>query len=87
MKLKRSRNVHNISLYKICFVLPLLMCFRCYGNLKFPLTYNEKSESVFYCYLTADTCILTERFYKYLLSSKEVVQIPHFDLLPWHPKV
>ena len=45
MNLKLCRNVHNISLYKNCFLLPLLMLFRCYGNLKFPLTYNEKSES------------------------------------------
>ena len=51
-------------------------------QLKFPLTYNEKSESRSFFYLTAGTCILTERFYKCLLSSKEVVQIPHFDLLP-----
>ena len=34
MKLKLCRNVH-ISLYKIylCFLLPLLKCFHCYGNL------------------------------------------------------
>ena len=30
---------------KIAFLLPLLMYFRCYGNLKFPLTYNGKSEN------------------------------------------
>ena len=40
-----------------------------------------------YCYLTTGTCILTERFYKCLLRRKEVVQIPHFDLLPWQQKV
>ena len=27
------------------FLLLLLMCFRCYDNLKFPLTYNGKSEN------------------------------------------
>ena len=32
MKLKLCRNVHNICLYKS--LLPLLMCFCCYGNLK-----------------------------------------------------
>ena len=37
LKLKLCRNVHNISLYKTFFILlPLLMCFHCYGNLKFP---------------------------------------------------
>ena len=40
-----------------------------------------------YCYLTAGACILTERFYKCSLSSKEVVQIPHFNFLPWQLKV
>ena len=46
IKLKLCRNVHNISLYKKgLFLLPLLMYFRCYGNLKFPLTYNGKSEN------------------------------------------
>ena len=47
----------------------------------------RKEKVGIYCYLTAGTCILTERFYKCLLSSKEVVQIPHFDLLPWQLKV
>ena len=46
MKLKLSRNVHNNSLYKkVSFLLLLLMCFHCYDNLKFPLTYNGKSKS------------------------------------------
>ena len=45
VQLKLCRNLHNISRYKTCLLLLLLMCFRCYGNLKFPLTYNEKSES------------------------------------------
>ena len=30
---------------KMVFLLSLLMCFRCYGNLKFPLTYNGKIEN------------------------------------------
>ena len=44
MKLKLCRNVHNIKLYKHTVLMLLLMCFRCYGNLKFRLTYNGKSE-------------------------------------------
>ena len=37
MKLKFFRNVHNMCLHKIyVFLLPLLMCFRRYGSLKFP---------------------------------------------------
>ena len=35
----------TLAFTKLCFLLPLLMCFRCYGNLKFLLTYNGKSES------------------------------------------
>ena len=45
MKLKLCRNANNNNLYKKCVLLPLLMDFRCYGNLKFPLSYNRKSES------------------------------------------
>ena len=46
MNLTLCRNAHNISLYKKCVsLLPLLMCFRCYDNLKFLLTCNEKCES------------------------------------------
>ena len=43
IKLKFHRNVHNLSLYKndVCRCL----CFHCYGNLKFPLAYNGKSEN------------------------------------------
>ena len=65
----------------VAFVLSLLW------KLKFPLTYKEKVKGGLYCYLTADICILTEHFYKCFLSSKEVVQIPHLDLLPWQLKV
>ena len=45
MKLELCRNVHNISLYKIIFLLLLLICLHCYGNLKFPLSYNGKNET------------------------------------------
>ena len=36
----------------IMFLLSLHMCFHCYGNLKFPWTYNGKSENwhLFLCY-------------------------------------
>ena len=40
------------------FLLSLPMCFRCYGNLKFPKTYNGKVEIDIYFCVTAD--ILTE---------------------------
>ena len=40
----------------------------------------RKMKVSLYCYLTAGTCILTERLYKCLLSSQEVVQIPHSDV-------
>ena len=42
IKLKLCRKVHNISLYKMAFLLSLLISFCCYGKLKFPLTYNGK---------------------------------------------
>ena len=33
--MKLSGNVHDISLHKKLLLLPLLMCFRRYGNLSF----------------------------------------------------
>ena len=46
----------------------MLMYFRYYGNLKFPVTYNGKSEKKgVYCYLTAD--ILTKLLQKCSLGS------------------
>ena len=54
IKLKLCRIVSNNSLYKkrfffffffFFFFLPLLRHFGCYGKLKFPLTYNGKSEN------------------------------------------
>ena len=35
----------NISLNKTLFLMPLFKHFGCYGNLKFTLTYNGKSEN------------------------------------------
>ena len=44
MELKFCINVHDISFYiNNIFLLSLPMCFRCYGNLKFPHTYKGKS--------------------------------------------
>ena len=44
MKLKFSIHAYDISLYKVCvFLLSLSNYFGCYGNLKFPLTYEAKS--------------------------------------------
>ena len=60
------------------------MCFRCYGDLKFLLTYNEKSESRSLLLSHCRYMYFDRTFYKCLLSSKEVIQISHFDLLPWH---
>ena len=42
------------------------MCFRCYGNLKFPLTYNEKSESR--CLLLSCSRYFDRTFLKMLSS-------------------
>ena len=44
-KLKLCRIVSNNSLYKKVFLLTLVKHFCCYGNLKFRLTYNGKSEN------------------------------------------
>ena len=40
MKFKLSEMFRTLASANIVFLLPLLMCFRCYGNLKFPLIYN-----------------------------------------------
>ena len=45
------------------FLLPLLMYFGCYGNLKFPFTYNVKS--AIWVYFIAD--ILTKSFSEMLI--------------------
>ena len=53
-----AETLHKCSwhepLHKLYFLLPLSMCFRCYGNLKFPYTctYNGKSGNwhLFLCY-------------------------------------
>ena len=82
MKLKLCRNVHNISLNKIVFLSPLLMCFRRYGNLL--QTYNGKSEVGLYFYLTAD--ILTKVIEESSTKHMNFVQIAEFDWLPWQQK-
>ena len=57
----------TLAATKTVLLLQLLMCFRCYGNLKFLFTYDGKVKSVLYCYLTVD--ILSKVLKKYSLSS------------------
>ena len=49
---------------KMMFLLPLLMHFHCDGNLKFPLTYNGKSENwpLFLCHCRYSDKHFTETF-------------------------
>ena len=69
--------VYSISLYKFMFLLPLLKYFGCYGNLKFPLTYNGKSEI---WHLLLSHCIYDKSFTELflVLSCNK-----HFNL--WKP--
>ena len=67
MKLKLCKNVHDISLYVkyiYSFLLSLPLYFRCYGNLKFPYTYNGKSANwhLFLCYCRYFEITFTEMF-------------------------
>ena len=66
------------------------MCFRLYGNLKFPLTYKgEKMKVGLYFYLFTD--ILTKVFKKCSLSSALpniiFVQSSEFNWLTWQPRL
>ena len=78
MKLKLCRNIHSISLYKHYVLLTLLMCFRCYGNLKFPLTCNGKNEN---WHSLLSRCIyFGKKFQKCSLSSSlpnVSIELPH----------
>ena len=69
---------------KIVCVLSLFMCFRRYGNLKFPYTYNDESESrpVYLSHCKYFDKIFTEIFLE-LSSTKyiNVVQTAEFDWL------
>ena len=74
---------------KNMFLLPLLMCLRCYGNLKFPLTLNGKRESrplllphCRYFEKSLTGLFLMESFTKHI----NFVQMAEFDWLPWQPK-
>ena len=65
MKLKLRIDVFDISLYiNYIFLLSLLMWFRCYGNSKFPYTYNGKSGNwhLFLCYCRYFDKSFTEMF-------------------------
>ena len=46
VKLKLCRTVNNISLYKRDISFLCWLCFRCYGNIKFPFSFNGKSENL-----------------------------------------
>ena len=67
--------------------MPLLMYYHCYGNLKFPLAYYEKSESRPYL-LSLQIFFFTEMFLEYS-STKPIifVQFSEFNWLPWQPKI
>ena len=55
----------TLAATKILFFIAIALCFCCYGNLKFPLTYNgEEMKIGIYCYLTAD---ILEVFQKCLM--------------------
>ena len=80
----------------MCFLLSLLICFRCHDNLKFPLTYDEKSENL---PLFLSHCKYfdkkkkkkkkkkTEMFLE-LPSTKCIIFVKSFafDWLPWQSK-
>ena len=65
------------------------MNFGCYGNFKFPLSYNGKSENwdllLSHCKYFDKS--FTEMFVEWL-STKHIIldQTSQFDLLPWQPK-
>ena len=62
------------------FLLLLLMCFRCYGNLKFPYIYNGKSESrsLFLSNLSNYT-YFDKSFTVIFLEQMNLVQTAEFD--------
>ena len=71
MKLQLCRNVHNISLYKNFVLYCRCSCAFVAMATKFPLTYNEKSESrsLLHCRYFDSIFIYLFIFYKYLLLS------------------
>ena len=68
------------------FLLPFLMCFHCYGNLKFPVTYNGKSENSL---LLLSHCRYFDKAYTEMIldksSAKHIIffQTSEIDWLPW----
>ena len=82
MKLKLCINVYDISLYINCFfLLLLLLCFRCYGKLKFPYIYNGKREGR--PLLLSDYRYFDESLTVMFLEHMNLVQTAEFDYLPW----
>ena len=82
IKLKFYRHVYSISLYKNGVLLPLLMRFCCYGNLKFPLTYKGETENwpllLCYCryfYKNLQKCSLSSRLANISVFSKPLYLI------------
>ena len=76
-KLKLWGNV-SISLYKLAFLFPLLMCFCCYGNLKFPLIYNGESENLAFIAKVLQKCSLSSPLPNITFLSKPL------NLIGWH---
>ena len=95
MKLKLCRNVHNISLYKKYVFYYRCPCAFVSKATLFPLTYNEKGESgsllLSHCRYFDRTffinvcCVVHHSWSS--TKCKEIVQMPHFDWLPWQLKV
>ena len=81
-KLKLCRTLHLAST-KCMFLLPLLMYFRCYINLMFPLTYNGKSDIAISLQIFWQT--FSEMFIEW--SSKCIILfLLQFDWLSWQLK-
>ena len=59
----------QLLLHKLCFILLLPMCFRCYSNLKFRYAYNGKSGNwhLFLCYCRYFDKSFTEMFFGVVL--------------------
>ena len=76
IKLKLCRIVHNIRLYKSCFLLPLRMYFRYYGNLHWHIRGKVKVD--IYYYLILD--ILTKVFWKMFLKWSNITVCPNLSI-------
>ena len=91
IKQKLCRMVSNISLYKrVVLLFPLLRHFGCYGNLKFSLTYNGKSEN---WHLLLSHCRYFDKSFAEMFaewsSTKHIIldQTSQFEWLPRQRKL